>query len=63
MAGLRSLAVTDTHAQATTSYPPSAKFAAQANAGDELYREAEEDLLTCNTLGDLDRAIQNKVRA
>jgi acetyl-CoA synthetase len=37
--------VTETHTNATTSYPPSAEFAAQANAGDELYREAESDRL------------------
>ncbi|MBV9721651.1 MAG: AMP-binding protein, partial [Mycobacterium sp.] len=37
--------MTETHAQATTSYPPSSQFAAQANAGDELYREAERDRL------------------
>jgi acetyl-CoA synthetase len=37
--------VTETHVEASTSYPPSAEFAAQANAGDGLYREAEQDPL------------------
>jgi acetyl-CoA synthetase len=37
--------VTDAHAQARTSYPPSAEFAAQANASDALYREAGQDRL------------------
>jgi acetyl-CoA synthetase len=36
--------VTETHA-ATLSYPPSAEFTAQANAGEGLYREAERDRL------------------
>ena len=36
--------MTETHA-ATLSYPPSAKFAAEANANDGLYREAEQDRL------------------
>ncbi len=36
--------VTETHA-ATLSYPPSAEFTAQANAGERLYREAERDRL------------------
>jgi acetyl-CoA synthetase len=36
--------VTETHA-ATLSFPPSAEFSAEANAGDELYREAEQDRL------------------
>jgi acetyl-CoA synthetase len=39
------LRVTETHANAPSSYPPPAEFAEQANAGDELYREAEEDRL------------------
>jgi acetyl-CoA synthetase len=39
------LRVTETHAHAPSSYPPPAEFAEQANAGDELYREAEEDRL------------------
>jgi acetyl-CoA synthetase len=37
--------VTETHVEVRTSYPPSAEFAAQANAGEELYREAEQDRL------------------
>ena len=37
--------MTETHAEAPSSYPPSAEFAAQANATTELYREAEEDWL------------------
>jgi acetyl-CoA synthetase len=36
--------VTETHA-ATLSYPPSAEFTAQANAGEPLYRQAERDRL------------------
>ena len=36
--------VTETHA-VTLSYPPSAEFTAQANAGERLYREAERDRL------------------
>ncbi|MGO9031122.1 acetate--CoA ligase [Mycobacterium sp.] len=36
--------MTETHA-ATLSYPPSAEFTAQANAGERLYREAERDRL------------------
>jgi acetyl-CoA synthetase len=39
------LRVTETHAHAPSSYPPPAEFAEQANAGDELYRQAEEDRL------------------
>jgi acetyl-CoA synthetase len=37
--------VTETHAEAPSSYPPPAEFAEQANATAELYREAEEDRL------------------
>jgi acetyl-CoA synthetase len=37
--------VTATHTEGPTSYPPSAQFAEQANAGEELYREAEQDRL------------------
>jgi len=37
--------VTETHTDAPSSYPPPAEFAAQANAGDELYRKAEQDRL------------------
>jgi acetyl-CoA synthetase len=37
--------VTETHTHALSSYPPSEDFAAQANAGDELYRKAEHDRL------------------
>jgi acetyl-CoA synthetase len=37
--------VTETHAQAPLSYPPSADFAAQANAAEGLYRDAESDRL------------------
>jgi acetyl-CoA synthetase len=37
--------VTETHIDAPSSYPPPAEFAAQANAGDELYRKAEQDRL------------------
>jgi acetyl-CoA synthetase len=37
--------VTETHTDALSSYPPSEDFAAQANAGDEMYREAEQDRL------------------
>jgi acetyl-CoA synthetase len=37
--------VSKIRAEATTSYPPSAAFAAQANCGDGLYREAEQDRL------------------
>jgi len=37
--------VTETHTDAPSSYPPPQEFAAQANAGDELYRKAEHDRL------------------
>jgi acetyl-CoA synthetase len=37
--------VTETHTQAPSSYPPPKEFVAQANAGDELYRQAEQDRL------------------
>jgi len=37
--------VTETHTDALSSYPPSAQFAAQANAGAELYQEAGQDRL------------------
>ncbi|MGA9492683.1 MAG: acetate--CoA ligase [Mycobacterium sp.] len=37
--------MTETHAQAPLSYPPSADFAAQANAAEGLYRDAESDRL------------------
>jgi acetyl-CoA synthetase len=36
--------VTETHTQAP-SYPPSKEFAAQANARDDLYQQAEQDRL------------------
>jgi acetyl-CoA synthetase len=37
--------VTTTHTEGPASYPPSAQFAEQANAGEELYREAKRDRL------------------
>jgi acetyl-CoA synthetase len=37
--------VTETHTDALLSYPPSEDFAAHANAGDELYRQAAQDRL------------------
>ncbi len=37
--------MSDTHTEVPSAYPPSDEFAAQANATDELYREAEEDRL------------------
>jgi len=37
--------VTETHTDALPSYPPSEDFVAHANAGDVLYREAEQDRL------------------
>ncbi len=37
--------MTETHIDAPSSYPPPAEFAAQANAGDELYEKAEQDRL------------------
>jgi acetyl-CoA synthetase len=37
--------VTETHTHALLSYPPSEDFAAHANAGDELYRQAAQDRL------------------
>jgi acetyl-CoA synthetase len=37
--------VTAAHTEGPSSYPPSARFAEQANAGEELYREAEQDRL------------------
>ncbi len=38
--------VTETHTEAPSTYAPSTQFVAQANAGDELYRRAEQDRLT-----------------
>jgi acetyl-CoA synthetase len=38
-------AVTATHTEGPSSYPPSARFAEQANAREDLYREAEQDRL------------------
>jgi len=37
--------MSETHTQAPSVYPPSPEFAAQANATEELYREAEKDRL------------------
>jgi acetyl-CoA synthetase len=37
--------MSDAHAEVQSVYPPSAEFAAQANATDDLYREAEADRL------------------
>ncbi|MEZ0363726.1 acetate--CoA ligase [Mycobacterium sp. pUA109] len=37
--------MTETHPDAPASYPPPATFAAQTNAGPELYRAAEQDRL------------------
>ena len=37
--------MTATHTEGPSSYPPPASFAEQANAGEELYREAEDDWL------------------
>lgn len=37
--------MTATNAAGPSSYPPPAQFAEQANAGEELYREAEDDWL------------------
>lgn len=37
--------MTATHSAGPSSYPPSAQFVAQANTGEELYREAEQDRL------------------
>ncbi len=37
--------MTATDAAAPSSYPPSPEFAAQANVGDDVYREAEQDRL------------------
>jgi acetyl-CoA synthetase len=37
--------VTATNSAGPSSYPPPAQFAEQANAGEELYREAEDDWL------------------
>jgi acetyl-CoA synthetase len=37
--------VSETHTEAQRAYPPSAEFAAQANATADLYREAERDRL------------------
>lgn len=37
--------MTATNSAGPSSYPPSAQFAEQANAGEELYREAEQDPL------------------
>ncbi len=37
--------MTETHTHGPSSYPPPAEFAAQANAGDALYQEAEQDRL------------------
>jgi acetyl-CoA synthetase len=37
--------MSETHTQVPSAYPPPPEFAAQANATDELYREAEQDRL------------------
>ncbi len=37
--------MTATHTEGTSSYPPPAEFAEQANAREDLYREAEQDRL------------------
>jgi acetyl-CoA synthetase len=37
--------MSETHTEVPSSYPPPPEFAAQANAGEELYREAEQDRL------------------
>jgi acetyl-CoA synthetase len=37
--------MSDTHTEVTSAYPPPQEFAAQANATEELYREAEADRL------------------
>ena len=37
--------MSDTHTEVPTAYPPPQEFAAQANATEELYREAEKDRL------------------
>src|SRR5947209_846530 len=37
--------VTETHTKAPSSFPPSKEFAAQANARDDLYQQAEQDRL------------------
>ncbi len=37
--------MTETRTEAPSSYPPHADFAAQANAGDDLYKDAEHDRL------------------
>ncbi|HEX9497137.1 MAG TPA: acetyl-coenzyme A synthetase N-terminal domain-containing protein, partial [Mycobacterium sp.] len=37
--------MSDSHTEVQSVYPPSAGFAAQANAGEDLYREAEADRL------------------
>jgi acetyl-CoA synthetase len=37
--------MTETQSQAPASYPPPAEFTAQANVGDDAYREAERDRL------------------
>jgi acetyl-CoA synthetase len=37
--------MSETHTEAPSTYPPSDEFAAQANATEDLYREAEQDRL------------------
>src|SRR6266850_2182056 len=37
--------MSDSHTEVQSVYPPPAEFAAQANAGEDLYREAEADRL------------------
>jgi acetyl-CoA synthetase len=37
--------VSETHAAVQSAYPPSSAFAAQANATEDLYRQAEQDRL------------------
>src|SRR6201988_3231014 len=37
--------MSDSHTEVQSVYPPSAEFAAQANAGENLYHEAEADRL------------------
>ena len=38
--------VTETHTEAPSSYAPSTQFVAQANAGDDLYRKADQNRLS-----------------
>src|ERR1700754_4443503 len=39
--------MSDSHTEVQSAYPPAAEFAAQANAAEDSYREAQADRLAC----------------